>query len=1048
MPRSRQCWRLRKWTGPLSINVREFLLRVLPWPGDDLPGFCNVHAMMHNDDGSTPWTGTPTRDVDGFLQEVHRMMTWRTPPDIYFCLSRQAKTKPGKTNPNKLVAAKHTADALALKAIWYDVDVGKEGGYADVATAMAAVLKMCVTEGLPAPTAWVASGGGLHAYWISDRALTPDEWHPYASGLKALALKHKLLGKGDYGVTTDAARVLRVPGTYNLKQATPRPVKLLGMKDHDYDMATALAKLSAIAPTAMPGPQATPVLAGKPSALFAQIPVESLAEGVRSRETAPLEPHNIVKNCGWFREALTTGGKDFSQGLWNLSALAATFLENGHALAHKMARGHPGYSHGETEALWDRKVSERQDRHLGYPSCRAIQGEGCSHCATCPVLALAKSPLNLARVSPVQPVAAPVAPFMGVPATPSLPGGMAPTQLIPVTTADMPAGFVVDQGIICKIVDIKDPGLAPNTVLLPIFHCTLYNAWAQAHPDALNFIASVDKGSFHAACIPMLEMTTTDVERACLRNRVKPVAANQRYLKEFIMSWLAKLHAANAAQTCAPFGWHIDVAGVVKGFSYGGILYGTNGLQSPAGAIDPVLKDMYAPKGSADPWIDAFKLITDQKRPGLETIVAASFASTLMYGSGEYVGMISVYGDTGAGKTSAMRVATAVWGNPKLAKENEGATEKSVLHRLGQLRNLPYMWDEIKDENAQAKVFTIAYRSGGKDNGRLTQQVEQRKVGTWENIVVIASNPSFCNYVLTKNPDTAAGLVRVFEYKETKPSKKAPGQIRGSDAGRVLRLLDDNYGEMGKRWAMFIATNRDLCYQKVKAETHWFEDAVNDPDLNTNEERFWISICAALQSAAELANVHLGLNFDAVALRKFLVEKYREQRAGAREDHAEGGSADWTEDLLTAFLKAYHRSTLRTESIYMGAGKIPTIGYLIPLPETGYPVHIQWTTNPGTLLFSQREFYEWVRRQKSETRLVKHGLMKHFGATFGRATLGAGTTYREGQEMLISLPVPPGTALWRLMTGSPDPGPVTAAVTSDITLMVANPDAKNAQAGA
>ena len=1036
----------------MGKNLREFLRRVLPWPGDDGQGFINAHAMMRNNDGSKPWTGTPTRDVDQFLQVVHTMLGWTNPPEIYMCMSRQAQTKLNKDG--KVRAAKSQEHALALKSIYLDIDVKTPPkGYASITEVIVALHNFCQDTKIPKPTALVMSGGGVHAHWISDRALTPDEWQPYADGLKSAAISAGL--RCDYGVTGDSARVLRVPGTFNYKQDPPRPVKLLGLNDKDYDFARDLAVLPTIAP-ALPRP-ANPTLAGRPAAAFASTPVESLAEGIGREQLPPLDPTPLVKECGWFKEALTTGGRDFSQGLWNLTTLAATFMEHGNGLAHGMARGHLEYSHGTTEALWERKVAERASHGLGWPSCRAIQAEGCGHCAACPHLAAHKSPLNLCRVpSPnrVGPMASgtPVAPYVA----PSMAGTpLSPvTGLVPVTTSDLPDGFVVLNDIICKTVDVKIKGQPPSTEYWPVFHCSLYTPWACAGPDALNFTVSVDKGSFHDVSIPLSKMTTIELERELLNGRVKPVADSQKYMKGFIMSWLAKLHAAAAAQTSSPFGWHMD-GNTCMGFSYGSVLYKADGTRGPVGRIDPLLKQMYIPAGDVQPWMDAFQMILDQKRPGLETIVAAALGSPLMRSSGEYVGLFSVWGDTGAGKSTAMRVALAVWGNPKLAKENEGATEKSVLNRLGQIKNLPYMWDEIKDDKAREKVHTLLFRSGGKDNSRLDSNIQQRKPGDWENIIGIASNKSFGDYVLRVNPDTAAGLVRLFEWHETKPVKGALGQRRSGDVGRMIRALDDNYGEIGKQWSMFLGTNYDLCHQHVVNNSHWFEDAVKNPDSDSQEERFWVALCAAIQSGAELANEHLGLNFDLTALRAFLVEKYMEQRKDAREDQAEGGSYDWTEGLLTAFIKAYHRCTLRTtKGSIAKRGLPPVTEILTPFPEKNFPVHIHWILDPGILLISHRELNTWLKTQQSEARTMKLGLRNHFGAKFAKGTLGAGTTYKEPNEPLVIIQVEKDSALWHYMMQTTPPEPAaargaidTAAVTSDTAGLFANKDAPGVAPG-
>jgi hypothetical protein len=123
-------------------------------------------------------------------------------------------------------------------------------------------------------------------------------------------------------------------------------------------------------------------------------PVESLSEGIE-REDIPLDIEPIVKECAFIREALNTGGKGYSQPMWNLTTLCATFLEHGQALAHKMGCQHLDYTPESTDALWDRKQRERKEKGLGWPSCNAIQAAGCTTCAACPHLVKGKTPLHL-----------------------------------------------------------------------------------------------------------------------------------------------------------------------------------------------------------------------------------------------------------------------------------------------------------------------------------------------------------------------------------------------------------------------------------------------------------------------------------------------------------------------------------------------------------------------------------------------------------------------------------------------------------------------------
>ena len=86
----------------------------------------------------------------------------------------------------------------------------------------------------------VNSGDGLHVYWISDVPLSPDEWRAYADGLEALLLREGV--KCDAGLTTDVARILRVPGTLNHKYIPPQPVQLLH-RGQQYNFGSHLASL-------------------------------------------------------------------------------------------------------------------------------------------------------------------------------------------------------------------------------------------------------------------------------------------------------------------------------------------------------------------------------------------------------------------------------------------------------------------------------------------------------------------------------------------------------------------------------------------------------------------------------------------------------------------------------------------------------------------------------------------------------------------------------------------------------------------------------------
>ena len=95
----------------------------------------------------------------------------------------------------------------------------------DQAEGLAALKQFLKDTGLSKPVI-VNSGRGIHAYWPLEGALPAFVWKPLAEKLKGLCAQHKL--EADPAVTSDCARILRIPGTLNFKDPeNPAPVEIL-----------------------------------------------------------------------------------------------------------------------------------------------------------------------------------------------------------------------------------------------------------------------------------------------------------------------------------------------------------------------------------------------------------------------------------------------------------------------------------------------------------------------------------------------------------------------------------------------------------------------------------------------------------------------------------------------------------------------------------------------------------------------------------------------------------------------------------------------------
>jgi hypothetical protein len=396
-------------------QATQYLARVVPWPNaGEPPAFINICNTFIPSSGKVktdakgkpiyPWGGRAARPLDEAIGYINFSLNKQTDTrDIYVCLSTQREPGEAKTASNGYTyykANRGQANAVALKSLFLDIDTNvtkqDEKGYEDFQTAQAALLGFIKTTGLPPPNVIVSSGGGIHVCWVMSRALTVDEWKPLALALAEAAKQHGL--KCDSACTIDAARVLRVPNTFNRKLDPPLPVKLIRFHPNDFSPEAMGEKL---APYKVALPASTAAI--EDPSLFPprQTVTDELGAGVEQPNFPAPKLDDLAAECPFVREAIDTGGGSYANPLWNLTTLLATFTEGGRADARRMANKHPGYSKESTDALFDRKEREKAEKGIGWPSCKAISGSGCTPCQACPHFAAGKSPLHFALPSKV-----------------------------------------------------------------------------------------------------------------------------------------------------------------------------------------------------------------------------------------------------------------------------------------------------------------------------------------------------------------------------------------------------------------------------------------------------------------------------------------------------------------------------------------------------------------------------------------------------------------------------------------------------------------------
>ena len=118
-------------------------------------------------------------------------------------------------------------NAINLRSFWLDLDSHGDGKYKCPEDALSDVTNFINDSRLPSPNYIHLTGHGIHAIWATNQTISTAEWLQIARALRELAEEYGLDIDGE--VTTDPARVLRVPYTINFRdRQSPIPTKLLG----------------------------------------------------------------------------------------------------------------------------------------------------------------------------------------------------------------------------------------------------------------------------------------------------------------------------------------------------------------------------------------------------------------------------------------------------------------------------------------------------------------------------------------------------------------------------------------------------------------------------------------------------------------------------------------------------------------------------------------------------------------------------------------------------------------------------------------------------
>lgn len=826
-----------------------------------------------------------------------------------------------------------------VRAQWLDIDVGPGKDYATRKEALTALRDMCKALKIPLPLIVGSGPEGLHCYWVFTSDIPASEAASsagaFSSALKSVGFKH------DTTRTQDLASVLRPVGTHHRK-GDPVEVEVLR--------------------------EAKPINYAKFTARFDKFraPVAPVIKGVQeddwgsgTGEFPPSSAKLIARRCGALREVGKVKG-DVEEPYWRAMLGLLKYTIEGEPLAHKWSTGSSSYSEEETQ--------EKLDGWVHGPTTCDTFSRYSKRCDNCPLRGKQASPISLGYSEDAPPPTKP-----------------AKKKALVNQPVDHYAKLIPDRDTMN--VPFWPRGYSWNGEQLLAFHKDTDGGgeWVP-FSDTLYYpflrYETEDKTRAMKVCAltdPVRNIWRTfDVETkmaADSRTLATALGAHEvvympkskdRNLK-FVQDVLHGIRDQGIETTTYnTFGWH------GKGFVLGDVMVLNKG-QAPIFLGSKVPEDLsgsFGLKGTALEWADLINTIYN--RTGAEPyqfIICASFASILirLCDADMWHGIpIGLTGPGGLGKTTTCKVAVSAFGDPKkmtIQANDEGTTMNALIQRVGTMRNLPLVLDEItgrETSELQAMLFAL---SNGKPKLRLRPDGTEINPGqSWDTITFITGNLSITKMLADSDRVKAdATQVRCFEIPLDEGfNDRVFKDINAKDLIEH-QLLAKQYGEVGRIFIRACLKNREKIANRLQRHRASFAGRVD----TESRERFYYDLIATVLEAADLAK-QLGLiHFDVKKLRRWALDHVTRLRS------VRSHSLDTPEDYLQAFLSYLYQHTITTKYYRDGREKLPgTENVIAPMRE---PL-ARHATEDRRFIVTLKAFNNWCATQKVNPTWLRHGL--------------------------------------------------------------------------
>lgn len=252
---------------------------------------------------------------------------------------------------------------------------------------------------------------------------------------------------------------------------------------------------------------------------------------------------------------------------------------------------------------------------------------------------------------------------------------------------------------------------------------------------------------------------------------------------------------------------------------------------------------------------------------------------------------------SGSGKTLALELAAAVWGDPKRQMVQVSTSELSKAKNLAILNNLPMFMDEITPIRAGELNSFVMQVSEGTDKDRMVSSGDLRETHEWDTVLLMSSNTSAAALLQRGRQTSHAQALRVIDLAV--PRKEGIEEW-GKAVGRAIA---DNYGHLGVLWVkQLVALGKDGIVARLREADAELDSMLGAVTFQA-EERFWRAALVLALAAGRMTQAETGVDPEPVV--RWAAEQVILMRSTALELEPDAV------DLVAEFIREHQRNTVR-----------------------------------------------------------------------------------------------------------------------------------------